>query len=102
MTSTPRLPRSTIHVPLHFVRGFLSGLAELVPGLAGGTVARVTGVYERRVDAASRVLAALRRLLAGPQRRSGFAGELRRPDWWLASPVLGGRALSVLTMAGVM
>src|SRR5690625_729870 len=102
MTSTPRLPRSTIHVPLHFVREFLIGLAELVPGISGGTVALVTGVYEHLIDAASHVLAALRRLLSGPQRKSGFAAELRRTDWWLAIPVLAGMALSVLTMAGVM
>src|SRR5699024_7573373 len=102
MTSPPRRPRSTIHVPLHFVRGFLIGLAELVPGISGGTVALVTGVYEHLIDAASHVLAALRRLLCGPQRKSGFAAELRRTDWWLAIPALAGMALAVLTMAGVM
>lgn len=102
MTSSPRRLRSTVHVPLHFVRGFLIGLAELVPGVSGGTVALVTGVYEHLIDAASHVLAALRRLITGPQRRSGFASELRRTDWWLAIPVLAGMALSVLTMAGLM
>jgi len=84
------------------VRGFLIGMAELVPGVSGGTVALVTGVYDELIDSASHVVAAVRRLLTGPHRLSGAAAELRRTDWWLIIPILVGMATAVLTMAGVM
>lgn len=97
---TPR--RSRRLLPLDLVRGFLIGMAELVPGVSGGTVALVTGVYERLIDSASHVLAAGRRLVSGPDRLAGARGELRRTDWWLILPVLAGMAAAVLTVAGVM
>lgn len=91
-----------LQIPLNAVRGFLIGMAELVPGVSGGTVALVTGVYERLIDSASHVLAALRRLVLGPDRRSATLTELRRTDWGVIVPVLLGMAAAVLTMAGVM
>lgn len=93
---------SLLQAPLHAVRGFLIGLAELVPGVSGGTVALVTGVYEQLIDSASHVLSALRRLVFGPDRRTATLTELRRTDWMLILPVLVGMATAVLTMAGVM
>jgi len=35
------------HVLLHFVRGFAMGSADIVPGVSGGTIALVLGIYER-------------------------------------------------------
>lgn len=91
-----------LHVPLNLLRGFLIGMAELVPGVSGGTVALVTGVYEHLIDSASHVLAALRRLVLGPDRGAGVREELRRTDWGLVLPVLLGMGTAVLTVAGVM
>jgi putative membrane protein len=91
-----------LQIPLNAVRGFLIGMAELVPGVSGGTVALVTGVYERLIDSASHVLSALRALLLGPDRRSATMTELRRTDWGVIVPVLLGMAAAVLTVAGVM
>src|SRR5690606_9587339 len=76
-------------------------MAELVPGVSGGTVALVTGVYDALIASASHVLAAVRQAVVGPDRRA-VATELRRTDWWLIGPVLAGMATAVLTMAGVM
>lgn len=93
---------TVLQLPLNLLRGFLIGMAELVPGVSGGTVALVTGVYEQLIDSASHVLAALRRLLGGPDRRRTVADELRRTDWGLVLPVFLGMGTAVLTMAGVM
>jgi len=95
-------PRPVRLLPLDVIRGFLIGSAELVPGVSGGTVALVTGVYEQLIDSASHVLAAARALVLGPDRRSTARTELARTQWRLIVPVLAGMALALLTVAGVM
>ncbi|WP_101651002.1 DUF368 domain-containing protein [Brevibacterium ihuae] len=99
-TGTERRPLWVL--PLDLVRGFLIGLAELVPGVSGGTVALVTGVYDQLIDSASHVLSALKRLVVGPDRWTGFREELARTQWMLIVPVLIGMAAAVLTAAGIM
>ncbi len=34
-----------------FVKGIFMGLADIVPGVSGGTIALITGIYERFIDA---------------------------------------------------
>ncbi len=34
----------------YYIRGFLMGLADSVPGISGGTIAFVTGIYTRLID----------------------------------------------------
>ena len=41
---------------INFIRGGLVGMAELVPGVSGGTIALVTGIYERVLFNANRLL----------------------------------------------
>jgi len=88
--------------PIDLARGFLIGSAELVPGVSGGTVALVTGVYEDLIASASHVLGAARALVLGPDRKAACLRELRRTEWRLIVPVLAGMILAVLTIAGVM
>ncbi|EWS81858.1 membrane protein [Brachybacterium phenoliresistens] len=108
---TPSAPSSTSPVaprarpaqaPLNAVRGALIGMAELVPGVSGGTVALVTGVYERAIEAAHHLIAAAVALVKGPDRRAGFLQNLRRVDGWLVLPMLAGMAAAVLLAAGVV
>ena len=94
--------RSRRLLPLDLLRGFLIGMAELVPGVSGGTVALVTGVYDELIDSASHAVAAARRLVTGPDRVAAARVELARTSWWLIIPVLVGMAAAVLTMAGVL
>lgn len=94
--------RSTRLLPLDLARGFLIGSAELVPGVSGGTVALVTGVYEQLIDSASHVIGAAKVLVTGPDRRAHAMTELRRTDWRLVIPVLVGMVTAVLTIAGIV
>ena len=34
-----------------FLKGFAMGAANVIPGVSGGTIAFITGVYERLIDA---------------------------------------------------
>ncbi|MFL0576981.1 DUF368 domain-containing protein [Brevibacterium luteolum] len=99
----PRAPRRPWYfVPLDMLRGFLIGCAELVPGVSGGTIALVTGIYDELIGSASHVISAAKKLVVGPDRISGMMTELRRTQWMLIIPVLIGMATAVLTVAGVM
>lgn len=108
MTNTPTAGAETAPdrpkalIPLDLARGFLIGSAELVPGVSGGTIALVTGVYDQLIDSASHVVSAAKTLVTGPHRVSGALAELRRTDWFLVIPVLLGMATAVFTIAGVM
>lgn len=104
MTTTPARPRfpSAPAIALNAVRGALIGIAELLPGISGGTIALITGVYERLINTAAHLVAAGRALIAGPRRRAGFAAELRLVDWGLLVPLVSGMAIMVLTLAGTI
>ncbi|MAP62771.1 MAG: DUF368 domain-containing protein [Microbacterium sp.] len=94
--------RAALVALLNVVRGGLIGLAELIPGVSGGTIALITGVYERLIESADHVVVAFTRLLFGPDRRSGFVQGIRRADWVLVVPVLVGMAAMVLSLAGIV
>jgi putative membrane protein len=84
----------------HLVIGFLMGSAEVVPGVSGGTVALVGGVYTRLIDAVrDGVNAAL------PFGR-GQIGEglqrVRKLDWQFLIPLGVGMVVAVLSLARVI
>lgn len=85
--------------PASAVRGGLVGAAESVPGISGGTVALVVGLYDDLIDAAGQLLHALRELVTGLVRRRGVGPAvraLRAVDWALLVPVLAGMAVVLL------
>lgn len=67
-------------VPLTFLAGALMGSADSVPGVSGGTIALVLGIYERLVASIARVLRAPK-LLRTPdgRRRLGQAVRFGAP-----------------------
>lgn len=109
-TSTLTAPRTTwSRAPWHAARGGLIGAAESVPGISGGTVALVVGLYDELIAAAAHVVHAGRAFVVGVVRRRGTAeagAALRRVDWRLVLPVLAGMAvvlvLSVRTLAPLL
>ncbi|MGO3779106.1 MAG: DUF368 domain-containing protein [Canibacter sp.] len=86
----------------NFVRGALIGAVETVPGVSGGTVALVVGIYHQIIDSASAVIAAVRKLITGPHRRESFRNEMAKVHWKVIIPVLIGMLLSVFLIAGPM
>jgi len=82
------------------LRGYAIGSADLVPGVSGGTVALVSGIYPRLVSA---IYAGARS--AGRALRGDFTGARRaagQVDWWFLAPVVAGAALAVLSLARVV
>jgi putative membrane protein len=86
-----------IHLLRTLVGGFLMGTADLVPGVSGGTIALVLGIYERLVDSIREGSSALGALIRGDLRR--FREHLSRVEWVFLLPLLAGIFLAVVTLA---
>lgn len=76
------------------------GSADIVPGVSGGTVALVLGIYDRLIRNVSTGAHSLKQLLQ--RDGTGFMQTLRRIEWiWLAS-LLGGILLAVFLLSSVI
>ena len=78
-----------------WVRGLAMGVADAVPGVSGGTVAFLTGIYGRWLA----VLTAVRPSLWGVLRREGVKGLWTHLDGSFVLPLLVGIVMSVVTLA---
>jgi putative membrane protein len=76
------------------------GAADVVPGVSGGTIAVVLGIYERLLGAIRGMAGAAARLLRGDWRESGR--RLAGVDWWLIVPLLVGILGTILLLASVI
>jgi len=72
---------------IHLVKGFLIGIANIIPGVSGGTFALILGIFDRLVQAIKSFDLALIRSLSGalirpfdPQSRQRVAAEWKRTD----------------------
>lgn len=81
-----------------FLRGLLMGAADIVPGVSGGTVAFITGIYDRLLGSIKSVdLAFARRVLRGD-----IAGAWQQIDGSFLLALVAGIGTSVLTLARVI
>jgi len=76
------------------------GAADVVPGVSGGTVALVVGIYPRLIASVRSGSLVLGRLLALDPR--GALASLRGIEWALIAPLLIGIAAAILAVAGVL
>lgn len=84
------------------LRGALIGMAELVPGISGGTVALVVGVYPRLLDTGAHIVDGMRSAVLGKGRTARTRAAFRHADWWLLGLLVLGMLTMVVTMAGVL
>ena len=78
-----------------FAKGVAMGAANVIPGVSGGTIALVTGIYQRLISALGSIgPTSIRQLLSGD-----FRGFLQAIDarWLLV--LLSGVAISIVTLA---
>lgn len=95
-------PARRTSLPGNLIRGAMIGTVETVPGVSGGTVALVVGIYRQLIDSASHVVSAGRALITGPDRGAGFMRHLRLVEWKVVLPVMIGMIIAVFTLAGPM
>jgi putative membrane protein len=84
-------------IPLTIFRGFCMGAADIVPGVSGGTVALVFGIYRRLIDSIRLGSSAIGHFIKMDV--SGAIERLRQVEWAFLIPLLGGIGLAVVTLS---
>jgi putative membrane protein len=97
--------RRVLRVLIDAVRGALIGIVEVIPGVSGGTVALIVGVYETLIDGAGHLARAAARFVGDGLRGRGLAraGEhARSVRWSVVLPVGIGMVIAVVAGARVI
>ena len=81
----------------NFLRGFAMGTADLIPGVSGGTIALVLGIYRRLVASIRWGAGALGSLVRLDF--AGFARKLKEIEWTLIVPLLLGIGAAVIALS---
>lgn len=84
-----------------FLRGICMGAADIIPGVSGGTIALITGIYARLISGVDNAVnhggTALKKLLKGSIQDA--KDELRQIDFSLFIPLFLGVGLSFLSLS---
>lgn len=86
-------------------RGALIGAAEAVPGISGGTVALITGVYEKLIGGAGYLTSAVRLAATDLPRGKGggrAVAEVKKVDWGVVVPLLIGMGAALVLAAKLL
>ena len=81
-------------------RGVLMGAADVVPGVSGGTVALLLGIYARLIDTVRSGAGVLGALVRGRWREAW--DRSRDFDWWFAVPLVVGIVVAVAALSSVI
>jgi putative membrane protein len=84
-------------IPLTFIRGFFMGSADIVPGVSGGTVALVFGIYRRLVEAIRLGSSALGHFIKLDI--AGGVERLKQVEWVFLISLLAGIGTAVLALS---
>jgi putative membrane protein len=88
-----------------YLKGICMGAADAVPGVSGGTIALITGIYERLIAAVTAVSPArIRRVLVAPipGRRDDAWAAFREIDGLFLAALGGGILTAVLVMTRLL
>lgn len=80
-----------------FLKGIAVGVANVIPGVSGGTIALITGIFERLIDSLKSIgLGALKLLLAGKWK--SFA---EKTDLYFLISLLAGVGMAIVLLARI-
>ncbi len=78
-----------------FIKGLAMGAANVIPGVSGGTIALITGIFEKLIDSIKSFdLTAIKLFFTG--KFKAFADHV---NLWFLIAVLGGAAVSIVSLA---
>lgn len=73
---------------MHWLQGLLMGSADVIPGVSGGTVALIVGIYEDLIGSIHEIAASIGSLVRGDRRAA--RGHWRQADLLLVVPLIVG------------
>lgn len=88
-----------LKILINFMRGAMMGVAEVIPGVSGGTIALIVGVYRTLIEAIANGFLALRQLVGVAGGKPSFSrafSTLRKLPWALLVPLIIGMATAFL------
>lgn len=80
---------------LTYLKGIAMGAADVVPGVSGGTVAYLTGIYQRLLDAIHAASGSMWVAL----RKEGVSAAWKTVDGWFILALVGGIGTSVISLS---
>jgi putative membrane protein len=95
----------TFAVLFNAVRGALIGIAEIIPGVSGGTIALIVGVYRTLIDSAGHLVRGVVCLVADGIRRRGQARSrehFAEVQWSVILPIIIGMFAAVFLGAALL
>ncbi|ALC05723.1 hypothetical protein CDES_06515 [Corynebacterium deserti GIMN1.010] len=95
-TKTKKTPFAII---FNMIRGGLIGMAELVPGISGGTVALVLGLYERALHNGDLLIDLIKVVFKDRSKVKEAAAKI---DWWFLGSIAAGMVVIVFSMSSVL
>lgn len=101
----PKPLRRVLAALFNLLRGALIGVVEVIPGVSGGTVALIIGVYRTLIDSAGHLIRGVVSAVVDAVRRRGQArsrAHFAGVQWSVVLPVVVGMALAVLTAARML
>jgi putative membrane protein len=103
------MPLTKKEILFCILNGFLIGIANLIPGVSGGTFALILGLYDRLITAITSIngitISVTFQFLIGftnPLKRENFAKEMKRIDFWFLAFLGFGLLLSVISGAKII
>lgn len=99
-TSRPPSASELRELSATLVRGFFMGAADIVPGVSGGTIALVFGIYQRLIDNIRMGARAIATALRMDWRAA--VGHLREVEWAFLVPLLAGIGIALVTLSHVI
>ena len=86
---------------LILIRGFLMGACDIIPGVSGGTIALLTGIYERLVTAIGNIRpdVLLKTFFTD---RTAFVAELKYMDFFFLVTLVSGIFVAAITVSKII
>ncbi|UPQ89505.1 DUF368 domain-containing protein [Vibrio sinaloensis] len=78
-----------------FLKGMAMGAADVVPGVSGGTIAFITGIYDTLLESIRRINPSV----LGIWKRQGFKAAFEHINGWFLIALFGGVFTSIATLA---
>ncbi len=83
---------------IRFINGLIMGLANIIPGVSGGTMALLMGIYEKLIHAINSIpIKELPSLIKGNGKK--FTTEMKKVDYAFLLPLIAGVAAATLVLA---